>query len=348
MRPWPVAIAAALAAHAALALVVPVRRVAPPIAGPREPPAAPDPIEVTVATLDAPVAAGDRGAGAGAAQATHTAIATTVRRGRETPVPPGIGTSAGRGRDTPVPPGTGTPAGRAMMAMRRGAPPAPLAPLSARVIDDLLRHTPPRELLPEERIAEDIQQARHDHDWARLQALRDEQRTLDLQPAGHGTYRADNHGFAIDVDRDGTTHIRDKPTFDATDALMRAVGIDPYAAHKLEVLDRTRDTRAILQKRATQDRLAHAAQLMQGHIDRLWRSTQDLAARKQGLFELWDDCAESGSDEVLAGAGDARRIVVGWIQLKLLGADAYTAQDLARLNARRRSQARFEPYLEDR
>ena len=28
--------------------------------------------------------------------------------------------------------------------------------------------------------------------------------------------------------------------------------------------------------------------------------------------------------------------------------DAYTAQDLARLNTQRRSQARFEPYLEDR
>ena len=27
---------------------------------------------------------------------------------------------------------------------------------------------------------------------------------------------------------------------------------------------------------------------------------------------------------------------------------AYTAQDLARLNAQRRSLARFEPYLEDR
>jgi hypothetical protein len=226
--------------------------------------------------------------------------------------------------------------------------PPTLAPLSGDFLDDFLLHTKPRELLPDERVAEDIQQAWRSGDWLRLQELRDEQRKLDLQPSGHGTYKADKSGFDINVASDGTTHVKDKPTFDATDAAMRAVGIDPYAAEKLKVLDRTRDTRATMQKRAKKERLSHSAQLMQGHIDRLWHMTVDLASRKQGLFELWDDCEESGDDDVVAGAIGARRILIAWIQLKMVGASAYTEQELARLNAKRRSQARFEPYLDAR
>jgi hypothetical protein len=328
VRLWPVAIAASLAAHAAFAFVMPARQLPAPVIDEPEPPPAPEPIAVAVVTFEspAPVTGGSGGGGVGHGA---TAITTTARAGGETPAAPGAG----------------TPAGHAMMAMHR---PSPLAPLPEGFIDDFLLHSKPRELLPDERIDEDIQAARHAGDWERLHQLREEKRRLDLQPSGHGTYKADKNGFDVDVARDGTTHIKDKPTFDATDAAMRAVGIDPYASAKLKVLDRTRDTRAILQKRARKHRLAHSAQLMQGHIDRLWHSTRDLAARKQGLFELWDDCEETGDDDVLAGAVDARHTVLGWIQLELVGADAYTPEELARLNAKRRSQARFEPYLDDR
>jgi len=337
VRLWPVAIAASLVAHAAAAFVVPARHVPKRIIveEPEEPePPEPEPIDVSIVTYEPPSAGGTGGGAGPTARGSSPAMTEAAR--------PGGGETPGAGTPTP---GAGTPAGHAMMAMHR---PAPLAPLTGDFLDDFLLHSKPRELLPDERVAEDVQQAWRSGDWLRLQELRDEQRKLDLQPSGHGTYKADKSGFHIDVAADGTTHVKDKPPVDATDAAMRAVGIDPYAAEKLKALDRTRDTRATMQKRAKKERLAHSAQLMQGHIDRLWHSTQDLAARKQGLFELWDDCEERGDDDVVAGAIDARRIVLAWIQLELVGANAYTPQELVRLKAKRRSKARFEPYLDDR
>jgi hypothetical protein len=72
--------------------------------------------------------------------------------------------------------------------------------------------------------------------------------------------------------------------------------------------------------------------------------TSDLAGRKAGLFELWDDCAETGGDEVVAGGTAARALVLGVIRGRLRGSDAYTTAELAQLNARRRSTAVFAPY----
>jgi hypothetical protein len=203
------------------------------------------------------------------------------------------------------------------------------------------------EQLPEERIADELAAARRAGDWERVVALRDEQRALDLHPSSRGTYEADKTGFDMRVAPDGTVHFHDKPTFDLTDALMRATGSDPYAAEKLRVLDRTRDARVILARRSRHEQLSHSAMLVQGHIDRLWAKTSDLATRKQILFELWDDCAEPADDtELAAGADAARATVIGWIQLKLTGADAYTLDELARLNAHRHSRRVFAPYAD--
>src|SRR5262245_47611048 len=104
--------------------------------------------------------------------------------------------------------------------------------LSPEFIAEFLRHSKPLqplEQLPEERIADELREARKNHDWERVVALNEEKKRLDLQPSGGGTYRADKSGFRADVDRDGTVHLRDKPTFDATDRIMHAVGEDPYA-----------------------------------------------------------------------------------------------------------------------
>lgn len=235
-----------------------------------------------------------------------------------------------------------------MMSMRR---PVATGKVSDEFLDNFLLHGKPpgdRELLPDEKLVEEIRAAGRAGDWLGLAALREQQRKLDLKLSGGGTYQANKNGFDFHVAKDGTTHLQDKPTFDATDAMMRVAGIDPYASEKLRVLDRTREHRAIMQQRATRERLAHSGQLMQHHISRLWASTADLATRKQGLFELWDDCAETGGDEFVTGAAEARRLVVAWIQLKLRDTDAYTADELAQLNTKRKSQERFEPYAEDR
>jgi hypothetical protein len=66
--------------------------------------------------------------------------------------------------------------------------------------------------------------------------------------------------------------------------------------------------------------------------------------RHEALFELWDDCAETGDSEMLYGAEHARLMVIGVIRARLRGDDAYTPDELARLDARRTSTARFAPY----
>lgn len=82
---------------------------------------------------------------------------------------------------------------------------------------------------------------------------------------------------------------------------------------------------------------------MQRNIDRLWLATRDLVERKQGLFELWDDCAEDGDDELVTASKAARELVIATIHARLTGADAYSADELARLNARRTSRETFAP-----
>lgn len=141
--------------------------------------------------------------------------------------------------------------------------------------------------------------------------------------------------------------------------MMRRHGQDPYASYKLRVLDETRDERAAIGKRYRTQQLAQSRQLMQKNLDRLWASTLDVAARKQGLFELWDDCAETGpemepggftppgaNDELVAGGTSARSQLVGFVRSKLPAgtAGAFTADELARFNKQRKSRAEFQPY----
>jgi hypothetical protein len=85
----------------------------------------------------------------------------------------------------------------------------------------------------------------------------------------------------------------------------------------------------------------------------IWADTTlDAAARRRALFELWDDCAEAGEasspeDVARAEAGaKARRVIEAFMRRTAVpnSAKAYTATELGRLNAARRSVARFDPY----
>jgi hypothetical protein len=134
--------------------------------------------------------------------------------------------------------------------------------------------------------------------------------------------------------------------FDVSDWLMRNHGIDPYAAKKLAFLDSTRDERVQRGNRFRADQLAHATQLMKRNLDALWAASLDLATRKRALFELWDECAETGDPGLVEGAQDARRLVIGFIRARLpaSGPDAFTADELAALARIRQSKAAFRPY----
>ena len=134
--------------------------------------------------------------------------------------------------------------------------------------------------------------------------------------------------------------------FDISDALMRRHGQDPYASKKLKVLDATRDERAQIGEKFRKEQLAQAARMMKAAVDRLWASGLDAAAKRRALFELWDDCADTGAPELVDAGARARGFVIGFINAHLpAGSEAaFTADELAQLNAHRQSRAAFAPY----
>lgn len=137
-------------------------------------------------------------------------------------------------------------------------------------------------------------------------------------------------------------------SFDATDAVMRAAGMDPYAAAKLKWLDDTRAERMELKRRHRLLELGKSTLSMRRHLARLWaRPGLDDAGRRDALFELWDDCIDSGDDTaVLEACKRTRAEVIGFIRARLpAGAPAaYSADELRALNRRRISTLAFAPY----
>jgi hypothetical protein len=194
-----------------------------------------------------------------------------------------------------------------------------------------------------------------------------------LEPVGGGRYRSEDLVTKTKVAKDGSVEITDKANiqhqftslakvkrvlreagpmgllkldFDVTDAFLRRNKIDPYASRKLKFLDATRDERVQIGARYKQEQLARTPELVRRNLERLWASVTDLRARKQGLFELWDDAAESGSERMIAAGDAARLAVIGFIRghLPAGGADAFTAAEIAACNARKQSRATFAPY----
>jgi len=133
--------------------------------------------------------------------------------------------------------------------------------------------------------------------------------------------------------------------FDITDALMRRHGQDPYASRKLAYLDSTRDHRVQIGQRHRQQQLEQAAVIMKANLDRVW-SLPTPAARREALFELWDECAETGSDELVTAGREARKLVIGVLRARIPAgtADAYSPGELAALNRKKQSKATFAPY----
>jgi hypothetical protein len=189
---------------------------------------------------------------------------------------------------------------------------------------------------------------------AKLVAQREAAENAELKPDGAGK-KAEHQTFKVKVAPDGTVDIKDKANvqrhgfhleFDVTDAMMRRHGIDPYASYKKKVLDETREERVAMGAQFRTQQLAQSRQFMQNNLERLVASVTDPASLKQGLFELWDDCAETGSDELVAGGKAARQQLIGFIRARLPAGtpDAFTVAELERLNRHRRSRSAFAPY----
>lgn len=135
-------------------------------------------------------------------------------------------------------------------------------------------------------------------------------------------------------------------SFDATDAIMRAAGQDPYAARKLAMLDRTRAVREQMALAHQRKTLAASGTAMRAALARLATATLTDDARRDRLFALWDSCLEDGSDDERAAGRAARAEVIGWIRAHAPAGSAagFTAAQLAAYNARRASTAAFAPY----
>jgi hypothetical protein len=135
-------------------------------------------------------------------------------------------------------------------------------------------------------------------------------------------------------------------SFDLTDGIMGALGQDPYGSRKLAFLDRTRDERLAMAAARRSADLREALHRTRGELERLWRGPGSAAARRELLFLLWDECAETGSPEVVSTARAVRGAIVAFVRRRLPAgsAHAFTADELARHNARRSSTARFDPY----
>lgn len=134
--------------------------------------------------------------------------------------------------------------------------------------------------------------------------------------------------------------------FDITDAFMRGNGSDPYASKKLAFLDSTRDERVQIGKKYKSQQLAQVAQIVKKNLARVWAATTDPQQRKQALFELWDECVETGSAEVVEAAATARKMIVGFIRANVPATSehAYTSAEIAACNRAKQSTARFSPY----
>lgn len=130
-----------------------------------------------------------------------------------------------------------------------------------------------------------------------------------------------------------------------------------HAAAKRAFLDATVGLRTRLAYAWRRARAQEQLAALGEHLLRAWRDPRrSLAERKQLLFAAWDECAEpdpaaaSPFDRLLGAAGShARGKIAAFVRLVAPegSPEAFTADELARLNATRRSLARFAPYAAD-
>ncbi len=135
-------------------------------------------------------------------------------------------------------------------------------------------------------------------------------------------------------------------TLDITDAVMRARGDDPYLAAKMQFL---KDTTAFRRRmrRAWYRRQGRAfLQALPKTLEGILRSRLPDADKRRLLFELWDECLETGRSELAAMGRVARSRILAFIRKSFPRgtSKAYTPQELARFNHVRTSRARFDPY----
>lgn len=179
-----------------------------------------------------------------------------------------------------------------------------------------------------------------------------------LEPSRGGGYVYKDTAFRARIAPDGTVRFEDhwqgmQPekgvafAADLTELLMRAAGTDPYGVEKAKFLETTRELRTELSRAACEERNRESLLELGRRLEETWRDERLTAGeRRRLLFEMWDECAEDGGEDIRQLGAMARATIAAFIQRRLPpeSAEAYSAEELALLNGRRRSTAPFEPY----
>ncbi len=153
------------------------------------------------------------------------------------------------------------------------------------------------------------------------------------------------------------------------DALIRmAAGEDPYARAKAELLKATFDLRLGMAIAFQKKQIDKRLERLDGELDKIWTDERrDLAARKELIFQRWDECEEASENSDAASvelpgfgtvqdsdldktrneaATDARERIVKFVRKHAPkgSAEQFTAAELADMNGRRVSKEKFAPY----
>ncbi|AKF06172.1 hypothetical protein DB32_003321 [Sandaracinus amylolyticus] len=167
-----------------------------------------------------------------------------------------------------------------------------------------------------------------------------------------GTHVYSGHAFTATIRPDGSVQFEDRPgiqtdgfstsgSFDITDAFMRASGQDPYAAEREWFMEHTEELRNRLEDETRAQAMAAGMRRLRGQLTRIWQDeARPAEQRRRAIFEQWAEVDDSG------GGGDARSVIEEFVRehLPLGSPDAFTSDELRRLNGRLESGTRFAPY----
>lgn len=173
-----------------------------------------------------------------------------------------------------------------------------------------------------------------------------------LRARPDGTLVYAGHAFSATILADGSVRFDDRPnaqvegvslsgTFDVTDAIMRANGADPYRAERAWFMRHTEAVREQLEDAYRAQSQQIGMRRLRGRLARLWQDdTLSPEQKRRAIFEEWA--------EVEAGSADdgARALVEQFVRdnLPAGGVDAYSNEELRRLNGRPGGHAPFAPY----
>lgn len=184
--------------------------------------------------------------------------------------------------------------------------------------------------------------------------------------SGKMVYRDAQSGFVATLLPDGRLKFRETVTPSSmpgmAEALRAASGQELFIQQKKRLLEQTFELRLQMAVNFASDKIdRRLASLYRELLEQWSRTSKSEAERRVALFERWDECEEglavtlrgfegvtsSELDQKRRAAGQAARETIERFirrQLPPGSPQAYTPEELRRLNARRHSQARFAPY----